>query len=321
MRSDARVGSLPLCSQAGSGRAGTHVTRRLEGRPVAETRFVELRARVEEVQRSGLAPPSLVSVHRSNSSPFSVYLRGQARGAAAGGVDFRAEPLPEDLTSDALSQFMARLAGRADIDAVLLEHPLPEALDFRRAIDQLPPEKDVDGVGSINLGRLMAGRPIHVPAVVLAVQSLLAHYEIPTAGQRIAVLGRSGTVGAPMAIRLASRDPRGNATVTVLHSKSSGLQEALAGSHVIVSCAGVPGLLGRSVVPKDSVVVDVGLSTVPDPSRPTGVRVQGDARADELEGWVESFTPVPGGVGPVTVAELIGNAVHAWELTHSGGGR
>lgn len=293
------------------------MTRRLEGKPVADARLAELRARVEEGRRTGRAPPALVSVHQATSSPFSVYLRGQARGAAAVGVDLRTEPLPPDLSTVALTQYMARLGTRADVDAVLLEHPLSAGLDFRLAIDQLPPAKDVDGVSSVNLGHLMAGSPIHVPAVVLAVQSILAFYDVPTAGQRIAVIGRSGTVGFPMAVRLAARGPGGDATVMVLHSKTPGLHDALEGTQVIVSCAGQPGLLGRAEVPQDSVVVDVGLSTVPDPSRPTGVRIQGDARADELEGWVESLTPVPGGVGPVTVAELIGNAAHAWELSHA----
>jgi methylenetetrahydrofolate dehydrogenase (NADP+) / methenyltetrahydrofolate cyclohydrolase len=291
------------------------VTRRLEGKPVAEARFAQLRRRVEELHRSGTPSPALVSIHRASASPFSVYLRGQARGAATVGLEFRPEPLPGGMNADGLAGYMSQRGAQPDVHAVLLEHPLPEELDFQRAINQLPPEKDVDGVNSVNLGLLVAGTPIHVPAVVRAVRSILAFYEVPTSGRRVAVIGRSGTVGLPMVLSLAARGAEGDATVTLIHSKTAGLRDVLEGNHVVVSCAGRPGLLGRAEVPKGSVVVDVGLSTVPDPDRPNGVRVEGDARSDELDGWVEAFSPVPGGVGPVTVAELMGNAVRAWELS------
>jgi methylenetetrahydrofolate dehydrogenase (NADP+)/methenyltetrahydrofolate cyclohydrolase len=260
-----------------------------------------------------------VSVHQATTSPFSVYLKNQQRVSEKAGVAFQSEPLQSGTTKADLARRLEELGRRTDVDAVLMEHPLPTELDFSGAIERLPLSKDVDGVSSGNLGRLVAGRPVHVPAVALAAREILRYYGVRTRGKRVAVIGRSPTVGLPMVLLLAQRGEFGDASVVLLHSQTPNLAESLAGAEVIISCAGRPGLLRRSVVPQGSVVIDVGLSTVPDPSRSSGVRSVGDADAGELDGWVQSLSPVPGGVGPVTVAELMGNVVGAWKLNHGGG--
>lgn len=291
------------------------MTVRLEGKPVAEA--IDRATRAAVVRTAPGAPPSLVSVHRGVESPFRLYLGRQAKAAAALGVAFRDEALASGGGPAELTATIRALDGDPNVHGVLLEHPLPPPFDFVRAIEPLRPAKDVDGVGPHSLGLLAVQRPIHVPAVARAAVAIARHYELPLAGNRVAVIGRSDTVGRPLALLLSARPPGENATVTIVHSQSPDLKGCLEGVRTIFSCVGHPGLLDRSVVPRGAHIVDVGLSSVPDPSRPSGVRAVGDADPAALDGWAESLTPVPGGVGPVTVAELMAATVRAQELLAS----
>jgi methylenetetrahydrofolate dehydrogenase (NADP+) / methenyltetrahydrofolate cyclohydrolase len=287
------------------------VTERLEGKPVAEavderTRAL-LRARADP-------PPSLVSVHRATDSPFRFYLRRQAKAAESVGVRFRDEPLSATDGPSELVERLEALDRDPSVHAVLLEHPLPAPFDFLTAISRLRPEKDVDGVGASNLGRLVAQRPVHTPAVALAAIEIAKHYRLPIDGANVAVIGRSETVGLPLAISLSGRGEGMNATVTLAHSRTTDLAAALAGARTIFSCVGKPGLLNRKVVPEGAAIVDVGLSSVPDPAAKGGARAVGDADLASLDGWAASLTPVPGGVGPVTVAELMWGVARSRDL-------
>jgi len=288
------------------------LTRILSGKPVGESLLKEVRSRLAE-HGAGRTQPLLASIHLGSGGPFSFYLRQQARTAQEVGIGFRDVELPPGTNTEQLRKKVRELEEDPSTHAVLIQHPLPPGVDFRAVVDQLSPEKDVDGVGSVNLGRLVGQQPIHAPAVALAVLQILRHYSISTRGRRVVVIGRSSTVGLPLALLLAGRGEFGDATVTIAHSRTPRLAETLSGSEIVVSCAGVPGLLNRDVVPKGAVVIDVGLSSLPDPSKPSGVRAAGDADAPSLEGWVEAITPVPGGVGPVTAAQLMRNVVDGWE--------
>lgn len=287
------------------------MTRKLYGKPVADALLDEVRSHL--TNRGSRPVPVLASVHVGEGGPFAFYLKQQERTARAVGVGFREIALPETTTPESLLASLETLQADPTVHAVLLQHPLPAGLDFQRAVDALSPEKDVDGVSSRNLGHLVEGQPIQAPAVALGVLQILRFYDVAIGGRRVAVVGRSSTVGRPIALLLSARGGSGDGTVTLAHSRTPRLADALAGSQVIVSCAGVPGLIHRGVVPKDSVVIDVGLSSVPDPSAPSGVRGVGDADAASLEGWAEALTPVPGGVGPVTAAQLMWNVVTGWE--------
>jgi methylenetetrahydrofolate dehydrogenase (NADP+)/methenyltetrahydrofolate cyclohydrolase len=278
----------------------------MDGNPVAELIYAETRRAAQE---GGV--PGLVSVHLATASPFSFYLKQQSKAAEKAGIRFRPESIPATAGAIGLKERILALNADPTVDAVLLEHPLPAALDFFGAIELLEPEKDIDGVGSTNLGRLVARRPMHAPAVALAALAIARHYGVEVTGKRVAVVGRSETVGVPLALLLLARGAGGDATVTVAHSKTQDMAAALAGAEVIFSCAGQPGLLNRTTVPKGAAVVDVGTSSVPDPTKSSGVRSAGDADPAALEGWASALTPVPGGVGPVTSAILMRGAVQA----------
>ena len=266
----------------------------------------------------GVGPPSLVSVHRGTDSPFRFYLRRQGKGAAAVGVRFREETLGSADGPRELGARLHALDQDPTVHAVLLEHPLPAPFDFYDAISALRPEKDVDGVGPANLGRLVAQRPVHVPAVALAAVAIARYYRAPIEGEPVAVVGRSETVGLPLALLLSSRSPGMNASVTVAHSRVHDLAKVLRNARTIFSCVGRPNLLDRSNVPEGAYVIDVGTSSVPDPSKPGGARSVGDADAAGLDGWAGGLSPVPGGVGPVTVSELMASTVKAWQLGTGG---
>lgn len=294
------------------------MTARLEGKPVADPIDESTRKDIRSIP-SGEPAPCLASVHRGVDSPFRYYLKRQAKAAAALGITFRDEPL---LPGDGPRELIARTANLdrdPRVHAVLLEHPLPSPFDFYGAVAQLRPAKDVDGVGTANLGRLVAQRPVQVPAVALAAVAIARHYRLPIEGERVAVLGRSETVGFPLALLLAGKGAGFNATVTILHSKSRDLVGALSNSRTIFSCVGRPGLLTRKIVPEGAYVVDVGLSSIPDPARPGSSKSAGDADYESLDGWAAGVTPVPGGVGPVTVAKLMAATVGARKLLREEG--
>lgn len=289
-------------------------TRRLEGRPLADELFRATRAKVEEHLVRGLPRPVLASIAVGEGGPFQVYQRQQGKMAERAGIDFRALVLSERVAQRELESQVRSLEADPSVSGVILQHPLPGALDFRSAIAPLSTPKDVDGVGTENLGLLAAHHPVQVPAVAEAARDLLLLSGLPVAGRHVVVVGRSETVGIPTGLLFLQRGKGGDATVTIAHSRSADLDSVIRPAEVVVSCAGRPGLLTRRNVREGALVVDVGLSTLPDPSKPSGVRMAGDADPQDLEGWVAALSPVPGGVGPLTVAELMANCLKGYEL-------
>lgn len=286
-------------------------TVRLDGRPVRDARLAALAKRI--AARSPRAPPpALVSVHRGLDTPFRNYLGRQRRGAEELGIRFRDQVLAPDGGAEGLQRTLTELGVDPDVHGVLVEHPLPEAFDFANSMGALPVAKDIDGVSPESLGRLVAGSPSHLPAVARAALAIARYYGIRLEGERVAVIGRSPTVGLPLALLLLAKGEGTDATVTVAHSKSRDLAAATRDCSVVFSGVGRPNLLDRRTVPEGAAVIDVGLTTVPDPAAPSGTRIVGDANAPALEGWARALTPVPGGVGPVTVAELMAGVVDAW---------
>ncbi|MCI4325700.1 MAG: bifunctional 5,10-methylenetetrahydrofolate dehydrogenase/5,10-methenyltetrahydrofolate cyclohydrolase [Thermoplasmata archaeon] len=294
------------------------MTARWDGRALSEGLLTAARQAVDSGIPEGGRPPSLVSVHTAGPSPYSFYLRHQARAADRAGITFRDITLAEDLTAPTLREVMRALDAEPGVDAVILEHPLPPQLGFFSAVSALRIEKDVDGVGAASLGRLLAGQPVHVPAVARGAVKLARHHGASFPGRPVTVIGRSETVGLPIALLLSVRGLGADATVTLAHSRTPDLAAALCCADVVFSCAGQPGLLNRGNVPEGAAIVDVGLSNVPDSTAPGGQRAVGDADVADLEGWARAVTPVPGGVGPVTVATLMESTVLAWDLLGRG---
>lgn len=289
------------------------MTRRLDGANTAQSLNHSCEWAVAEGVRKGRPRPVLASVHRAAETPYRFYLRQQIKVAERVGAVVRDVPLPEAPQPTDLPSLIGRLDADPTVHGVMLEHPLPPQWPYLDAIRRLSPDKDVDGVSPMSLGLLASRRPMQIPAVVRGALRLAEDYGIVLAGRRVAVVGRSETVGWPLASVLASPLAQGNATLVVAHSKTPDLARALAGAEVIFACAGRPGLLDRTNVPEGAAVIDVGLSDAPDPARPGHTRIAGDANAESLEGWASALSPVPGGVGPITVAALFANLIGAWD--------
>ena len=275
------------------------MARLLRGDEVASAVYAELRARLA---RLPFVPR--LEVVRVGDDPASVaYVRLKARRARELGIQSRVHALPEDTSEEALLSLLQELNADPEVDGILVQLPLPPGIGVARVLEAIAPEKDVDGFHPLNVGRLWSQGPGAglVPCTPAGVMRLLAHYEIPVAGRRAVVVGRSNIVGKPMAAMLLHAD----ATVSLAHSKTQDLSALTREAELLVSAVGRPGYLKPEMVRPGAVVVDVGITRV-------GGRLLGDADPAVAE-VASALTPVPGGVGPMTVAMLMQNTVEAAE--------
>jgi methylenetetrahydrofolate dehydrogenase (NADP+)/methenyltetrahydrofolate cyclohydrolase len=274
----------------------------LYGRPAAD--LVDRAAR--ELLK-GIPAPQL-AVILSNEDPSSlVYSRSKVKKGTDLGMDVKVM-VPDivagvEWATDASSEAY-------NADGVVFERPLPPGTDPIGASSSIPPGKDVEGMHPENQGLLLLGRPRFVPPTALGVLMLLDHYGIGISGKRVAVLGRGANVGRPLSVLLSQKAPWGDATVTLVHSRSPGLEEVLSGSDIVIAAVGSAGLVKRGMVRDDAVLIDVGLS-----EDPTDGRMKGDVDLSGFEGTHIRATPTPGGTGPVTVSCMFLNVVRAKRLS------
>lgn len=280
----------------------------LDGRAVAAEIRSEVAKAVEALGRQGVEV-GLAAVRVGSEPGAGAYLRTQAKVAEAVGIRHTTVALPEDAPQEAVRRRIEALNRDADWHGVLLATPLPDHLDGGQLAEALDPRKDVDGFHPWNLGRLLAGRPALMPATPRAVQELLLRTGYAPAGRDVTIVGRSDIVGKPLAALLAQKDGGGNATVTLCHSRTRDVAAHTRRSDVVVVAVGRPGFLTAAMVRPGAVVVDVGINVVEDPEG--GSRVVGDVAYEEVAEVAGAITPVPGGVGPVTVSLLMANAAAA----------
>jgi len=266
----------------------------MDGAGLAARLREEVKQEVAELGHVGLA-----TVLVGDDPASDVYIRLKHKASDAAGiaaVDYR---LPADTTEDELVELVAKLNGDDSVDGILVQTPLPEQIDEARIMRAIDPMKDVDGLHPFSAGQLYLGRQTLVPATPLGVMHLLNEYRIPIAGSRAVVVGRSSLVGKPMALLLL----QANATVTICHSRTVDLARHTLDAELLVAAVGVPDVITADMVKQGATVIDVGITR-------TEAGLVGDVEADVAE--VAAFlTPVPGGVGPMTIAALLGNAVRA----------
>lgn len=280
----------------------------LDGRSLARQVRREVRARAEALRRDTGVVPCLAAVLVGDDPASVIYVRNKERDCARAGLRSRVLRLPADTPWETLAEQIDALNADQGVHGVLVQQPLPRHLDASAVIARVHPHKDVDGLHPWSLGRLLRGEPGFVPCTPLGVMELLRHHDVPLAGRRAVVVGRSALVGKPMALLLLQAD----CTVTVCHSRTPDLGARTREADVVVVAAGRPGLLRRDMVRPGAAVVDVGVNRA-------GQGVVGDAEpaVAEVAGF---FTPVPGGVGPMTIAMLLRNTVRAAEAAARGAG-
>lgn len=273
----------------------------LDGKETARKVRENLRAKVREEEEKYGVPITLAVILVGDYAPSQIYVANKIKACAEVGMTSRCVRLPATTTAEELAAVIRSLNGDEGVHGVMLQLPLPAGLDEREMLALIAPEKDVDGLHVVQRGRLFAGLPALKPCTPLGVMTLLAAYDIPVAGRRAVVVGRSNLVGKPLAMLLLAAD----ATVTVCHSRTEGLAEICRTADILCVSIGKPHFITADMVKPGAVVVDVGINRVDG-------KLMGDVDYDAVAPLCSYITPVPGGVGPMTIAMLLGNTVEAY---------
>ncbi len=281
----------------------------IDGNATAKIVCEELSAKLKKI--SAKRPPCVAFI-RVGEDPASVsYVKKKGRIAAETGIESRLHVLPESVTQEELFKLIDSLNNDDCVDAILIQAPLPKHLSERDTFNRVSPDKDVDGFSSANLGLLCQEDPRAFTACTPAgIMELLKRYEVPTAGKRVVVIGRSIIVGKPMALLLMKKGA--DATVTVCHSKSENLKQICAQADIIIAAVGKPMTVTADMVKEGACVIDVGINRIPSEKTKSGYRLVGDVDFENVAPKCSKITPVPGGVGPMTVAMLMSNTVAAY---------
>ena len=285
---------------------------KLDGRLVAERVRAEL---IRRVRAGSPERPRLVLIRVGEDPGSQVYVTGKERASAEVGIDSMTLVLPAGIREEELVARVREANGDPSVHGILVQLPLPPPLRPEAVIEAIDPAKDVDGLHPYNLGRLAQGRPAIIPCTPLGVLVLLRYFGLRTAGLRVCVLGRSSIVGRPAALLMGLKAEWADATVTSVHSRSEGLSALTREADILVAAIGQPRFVRGAMIKPGAAVVDVGIHRRDDPARPGKTRLCGDVDAAEAEAVAGWLSPVPGGVGPMTVAMLLANTVEAWERT------
>lgn len=277
----------------------------LDGRQVADSVRGRLKQRVEAYKNLTGRGPHLVVVLVGQDPASEVYVRNKHLACQKIGMESTVLKFAADLSADQFLIELQKLNQNPQIDGVLVQLPLPEQIPNELVAENLLPEKDADGLTYGTMGRILAGKSEVKSCTPLGIMRILEHYQLPVAGLKAVVIGRSLIVGKPMFHLLTEA----NATVALCHSKTKNLREYTLNADLVVVAAGRARFLGRDAFKKDSIVIDVGIHGAGNSSEPSIKKLCGDVRFEELDGWVKAATPVPGGVGPMTITSLLENTM------------
>ncbi len=287
--------------------------RLLLGKPVAEAIREEVRKGVEALGRRGIQPG--LAVVRVGEDPASeVYVKSKQKTAKELGMHSVHHHLPETCTEKRLLNLVNKLNEDPRIHGILVQLPLPKQIDGDKVLLAIDPMKDVDGFHPFNVGRMLIGEPAFLPCTPAGVQRLLMHYKMDVSGKHVVIVGRSNIVGKPLAAILMQKAEGANATVTVAHSRTKKLTAITQSADVLVAAIGVPEFIKGRHVREGAVVIDVGVNRIPDLSRKSGARLVGDCHHATCARKAKAITPVPGGIGPMTIALLMQNTLRAADL-------
>lgn len=283
----------------------------LDGKLVSASTRAELQLRVMERVATGKKIPHLAAILIGNNGASETYIANKIKSCAEVGIKSTLVRLDENIPYYELVNEIQRFNEDADVDGILVQLPLPAGFDEDAIIQMIDPNKDVDGFHPVNVGKLVLGLPGFISATPYGVMLMLEHYKIKTAGKHAVVIGRSNIVGRPMSILLSRNGYPGNCTVTLCHSKTENLEEICRSADIIVAALGQPEFLKASMVKEGAVVIDVGITRIGDSSKKSGYRIVGDADFDNIAEKCSYITPVPGGVGVMTITALLKNTFQA----------
>jgi len=258
-------------------------------------------------------PPHLVAILVGNNGASETYVASKVKNCEEVGFQSTLIRFDSDISEKTLLDKIKELNQDATVDGILVQLPLPKTIAESKVIEAIDPTKDVDGFHPINAGKLVQGLPAFIPATPYGIMLMLEYYKIETKGKHAVVIGRSNIVGRPMSILLSSNLPYGNCTVTLCNSHTTNLKEMCLQGDIIVAALGKPGFVKEDMVKEGAVIIDVGITRVEDATAKKGFRIKGDVSFDEVSRKVSAITPVPGGVGLMTIAGLLKNTLLAYQ--------
>lgn len=283
----------------------------IDGKKVADDIKREIAAEVEEMVAAGKRRPHLAAILVGHDGGSETYVANKVKACEACGFTSTLIRYEDEVTEDELLAAIGRLNNDEGVDGFIVQLPLPRHISEQKVIEAIDPRKDVDGFHPVNVGRMSIGLPCFVSATPSGIMELLKRYNVETRGANCVVLGRSNIVGKPVATLMMQKAEPGNATVTVLHSASRNIKETCAQADIIIAALGSPGFVTADMVKPGATVIDVGTTRVPDSTRKSGFRLRGDVDFENVAEKCAYITPVPGGVGPMTICSLMRNTLLA----------
>ncbi len=285
----------------------------LDGKLVSQATRDELKIKVAQQVAEGRKIPHLAAILVGNNGASETYVAAKVKACSEIGYKSTLMRLEEDTSENKLLTLIENLNGDPDVDGILVQLPLPKHISDEKIINAVNPSKDVDGFHPMNVGQMVQGVSTFIPATPYGIMLLLEHYKINTKGMQAVVIGRSNIVGRPMSILLSTNANPGNCTVTICHSHTTNLEELCQKADIIVAALGKPEFLKGDMVKQGAIVIDVGITRVPDASKKSGFGLKGDVHFESVAPRCSFITPVPGGVGPMTIAALMKNTFLACE--------
>ena len=285
----------------------------LDGKQTSAKIKEEIEAQVSVMKQQNKRTPHLAAVLVGTNGASMTYVGAKVKACQLVGFESTLIELSAETTEAQLLNKIKELNNNPEIDGFIVQLPLPKHIDEHKVLMAVDPDKDVDGFHPMNVGRLTLDLPTFISATPYGIMELLERYEIPTSGKHVVVIGRSHIVGRPMSILMSQKRAAGNATVTIAHSRTTNLAALTKEADIIVAALGIPEFLKADMVKKGAVVIDVGITRVPDASKKRGYRIAGDVDFESVAEKASHITPVPGGVGPMTIAMLLKNTLLACE--------
>ncbi len=283
----------------------------IDGKKVAATIKQEIANEVKRMLDQGKKAPHLAAILVGEDPASQTYVNSKAKACKEVGFMSSTYNFPLDVSEEELLKTVEFINNDDDIDGLIVQLPLPEHIDNQKIIQHIRPEKDVDGFHPVNVGRMTIGLPSYVSATPYGILELIMRSRIETKGKNCVILGRSNIVGKPMSILMARNEEPGNSTVTVCHSKTQNLKEITSKADILIVAMGKPEFVTADMVKENAVVIDVGIHRVKSDKTKSGFRLIGDVKFDEVSKKVSHITPVPGGVGPMTIVSLLMNTLKA----------
>lgn len=284
----------------------------IDGKATAEAIKAEIAEEVGQIISNGGRAPHLAAILVGHDGGSETYVKNKVLACEKCGFESTLIRFEEDVTEEELLQCVDKFNKDESVDGFIVQLPLPKHIDEQKVIEAIDYRKDVDGFNPINVGRMSIGLPCFISATPLGIITLLKRYGINTSGKKCVVLGRSNIVGKPMA-QLMMQKQFGDATVTVCHSHTKDIKKECLEADIIIAAIGKPNFLTGDMVKEGAVIVDVGTTRVPDATRKSGFRLNGDVKYDEVAPKSSFITPVPGGVGPMTICSLMKNTLQAYK--------